>query len=263
MADAVGEKDDAMHARTMAGRIRDKILTFYDRNNHKFGNGVESSLALSYGVFAAEPEEERQLARSLGEHYRANGHTWDGGFMGYEIYPMLARHGYGDDALMVLRNTKGPSPTASIVKYDATTYYEAYHADKFEQMRQGLNFIVHSHPAAWLVTDLAGVRPDPLVPGGYRLIFAPAVPETEILDWVTGALTTSQGTARSAWRLAGANMQWDITVPPNTTAEIRVPAADAASVQGVAELKSLGFRDGHALFEAGPGNYCIGVRRSL
>ena len=81
-----------------------------------------------------------------------NGHKFDGGFMTHELYPMLSRHGYVDDALKMLRNPEYPGPAWSINKYDATTYWKAYYLDKDFQMNRGLNFIAFAHPTDWLLT---------------------------------------------------------------------------------------------------------------
>ena len=234
-------------------------MKFYDPKKHTFGNGTQDSLALAFGVIR-DPAEAKALAASMAGYYRANGHKFDGGFMTYELYPMLSRHGYVDDALKMLRNPGYPGPAWSVREYDATTYWEAYYLDKDFQMNRGLNFIAFAHPTGWMMTDLAGIRADPDVPGGRRLILAPSVPATETLDWVKASMKTMHGTVASAWKLEAGNLAWTFTIPPNTTAEIRVPADEAGLVKGMEAAKALGFHSGLALYEGGPGDYSIHSR---
>jgi alpha-L-rhamnosidase len=254
LADALGKPDDASHARQHAEKVRGTVMSFYDTAQHTFNNGTHDSLALAYGLVADRAEQEK-VAASLAGYYRANGHQFDGGFMSYEIYPQLSRHGYGDDAVRMLVNTEPPGPARSAKEDDATTFWEAYYLDHDFQMNRGLNFVAFAHSIGWMITDLAGIRCDPAVPGGQRLILEPAVPKSERLEWVQASLQTAQGMAKSAWKLAQTKLHWEVTVPPNTVAEVRIPTADAASVKGAEKLKPLGSRSGHAVYEATSGTY--------
>ena len=196
MAESLDKAQDAAEARAYADVIRKGILTRYDAEKHTFGNGTQDSLALAYGIFTDDPAEEKALAESMVGYYRTNGHKFDGGFMTYELYPMLTEHGYVDDALTMLLNSDYPGPAGSVVHYDATTYWERYLLDKKEQLDRGLNFVAFAHPTDWMVRYLAGIRLDPSVPGGRRLILEPHVPSKR-LDHVKASQETQHGTIRS------------------------------------------------------------------
>lgn len=223
MAEGLGKKEDAAHARAHSEKIRAALMTFYDAKKHTFGNGTHDSLALAFGVIQ-DPAEVKALAASLVGYYRANGHKFDGGFMTYELYPMLSRHGYVDEALKMLRNPNYPGPAWSIDNYDATTYWEAYYLDKDFQMNRGLNFIAFAHPTGWMLTDLAGLRLDPAVPGGRRLLLAPTIPVKEKLDWVKASVKTLHGTLRSEWRKQpDGTVEWQFEIPANVSARVVPP----------------------------------------
>ena len=259
IADALGKTKDAAHARTYAEKIRATIMGFYDAKKHAFGNGTHDSLALAYGVIT-NAVEQKAVAASLAGYYQANGHQFDGGFMSYEIYPQLSKFGYVDDAYKMLINPEPPGPARSVQEYDATSFYERYWLDHARQMHCGLDFMAFAHSIGWMITDLAGIRFDPAVTGGRRLILAPTVPRTEKLDWVKATVKTMQGTVESAWKLDDGELAWNLTIPANTAAEIRVPTDEAGTVKGVEGLRSLGFCDGQARYEAGSGSYSINSR---
>ena len=70
------------------------------------------------------------------------------------------------------------------------------------------------------------------------------------------------GTISSSWKREGGQFTLDVTIPPNTTATIYVPAQDAARVlecgQPAKQSRSLTFLrmdEGNAVFEAGSGYY--------
>jgi alpha-L-rhamnosidase len=259
IADALGKTDDATRARQHAGKVRATVMTFYDARNHTFGNGTHDSLALAYGVMT-DREEQKRLAASLVGYYRANGHQFDGGFMSYEIYPQLSRFGYVDDAVKMLVNTDPPGPARSVKEDDATSFWEAYYREHDFQMNRGLNFIAFAHSIGWMITDLAGIRYAPGVPGGEQILLVPEVPRAGKPSHVKATVETPAGTVRSSWSLKDGTFAWEFNVPANVTAEIRIPADDASTVKGVEGLKPLGFQDGAVRFEAGSGSYSITSR---
>ena len=220
IADALGKPDDAMHARAHAEKVRATIMSFYDKTKHTFGNGTHDSLALAYGVIENAAEQQK-LAASLVGWYRANGHQFDGGFMSHEIYPQLSRFGYVDDAVKILTNTEPPGPARTVKVYDATTFWEAYYLDHDFQMNRGLDFIAYSHSIGWMLTDLAGIRYESpaLKPG--ILTLAPVFPSS--LDHAAATVEIPSGIVRSTWKKESDTIHWNVTVPWNTTATVKLP----------------------------------------
>lgn len=259
LADALGKPEDATHARAHSEKIRRGILKYYDSENHTFGNGTQDSLALALGVIE-DPAEAEKLAASLAGHYRKNENTFDGGFMSYLIYPMLARYGYEDIAYKMMVNTGYPGPAWSIETHDATTYWERYFKNFDLQINRGLSFIAFAHPGSWMLMDLAGIRFDYDDPGQSKLIIAPTFPESNELQWVHASLRTLQGTAESRWRKEadGRRIRLEVTIPPNTRAEIRLPDAKAQAIEGAKYLKPLSSEDGKT-FAALPGFYSFTI----
>ena len=226
MARALGKDDDAEWAAGVAESARAAVMRFYRPDEHTFGNGTQDSLALAFGIIP-DPEENKRLAGSLVNHYRKNGHQFDGGFLSYWIYPMLSRYGYGDDALKMMRNTGYPGPAWSIEAHDATTFWELFTKNLAAQFQRSLNHHAINHPAAWLLTDLAGIRFDNAHPGEGRLILAPAVPVAVNLGWVSASLMTRHGEVESSWKKDGNAVTWNFSVPPNTSATLHPPQGAA------------------------------------
>jgi alpha-L-rhamnosidase len=238
MALAIDKTADADWAFGVAETARDAVMRFYRRDEHTFGNGTQDSLALAFEVMS-DAEENQRLAASLANHYRNNGHQFDGGFMSYWIYPMLSRYGYGDDALKMMRNTDYPGPAWSIERYDATTFWEMFTFDTVAQFQRSLNHHAINHPAAWLLTDLAGIRLDNTRPGGRHLILEPSVPGGEQLEWVSASMLTRHGKVESAWKTEGRTVTWEFAIPPNCEAKLNPPSSalmERISVNGKQEL---------------------------
>lgn len=259
MAATLGETKDAAHARRFAEKILAAIMEDYDAQNHTFGNATYDSLALAYQVIT-KPEERKAVAKSIAAEYRGNGHQFNGGFMSYEIYSMLAEYGFVDDAYEMLVNTDYPGPAQSIKGYDATTFFERYCKSRVEQMKVGQNFWAFGHSTGWMVKYLAGLGYDPDKPMGRGMILAPKVPRPGKLNQVTASLKTPTGLCKSDWTYVDGVFDWRFTIPANSSAEVHIPTDDAASIQGAAGMEKLRSEEGVAIYHAVAGTYTVQSR---
>lgn len=220
-ATQLGKDDDAKWSRDLADRIGQSIIkTYYDAKNNTFGNGTHDSLALEFGIL--KPSQRPALAASLAKVYRDNGKQFDGGFMSYNIYPQLTKYGEVDLALEMLRNPDYPGLAQSIRDHDATTIFERFRIDSRQrQLRHSLDHHAMNHPTAWLLNDIAGIQSHPDHAGMQHLLLAPHIPKD--LDHAHATLETSYGSVASGWRKANGTITWDIQIPPNSFAEVRLP----------------------------------------
>jgi alpha-L-rhamnosidase len=129
--------------------------------------------------------------------------------------------------------------------------------------------------AAWNMESLAGIRPDPAGPGFKKSIIKPNM--VGDLQWVNAHHDSPYGKIVSNWKRdpstslrAGGKLTMDVTIPPNTTATIFVPAKDSASVTesgpstglraGKPATKAVGVKflrmeNGAAVYAVGSGHY--------
>jgi alpha-L-rhamnosidase len=113
---------------------------------------------------------------------------------------------------------------------------------------------------------LAGVSA--LEPGYKRISLVP-----EPGNGITSAALsyeTRYGTVRSAWKQTGNGLTLDVTVPGNTTAELRIPAPSRwavtegdRSAEDSAGVRFLRMDDSAAFFELGSGTYSFAVDPAL
>ncbi len=73
----------------------------------------------------------------------------------------------------------------------------------------------------WVVERVAGLAPDPSVPGYKHFFVRPLIGGP--LDFVRAELETPYGKAPSVWTLKNKQVVMDIVVPPNTTATVEFP----------------------------------------
>jgi alpha-L-rhamnosidase len=117
--------------------------------------------------------------------------------------------------------------------------------------------------ARWCYYALGGIRPDPASPGFKKIIIKPAI--VGDLHWVECHHDSPYGRIVSNWRRRDGRLLMEVTVPPNASATVHVPAATPESVteSGAPAIQARGVKllrggTGVAVFHVESGNYCFG-----
>jgi hypothetical protein len=80
----------------------------------------------------------------------------------------------------------------------------------------------------WFYGDLAGLAPDPDAPGFKRVRIRPQpVPG---ITWARASHLSPRGRVSVAWSRDGGSFSLEVELPPNTSAEVRLPDARLADV---------------------------------
>lgn len=228
-ARVLGRADEMKRYAAEAAAVKGAFTSHYFDTNGKLKNTTETQTAYLLTIaFDLIPEALRGKAAA---HLVALVHAADDhlrtGFLGTPfIAPVLDEMGQGELARKVLFKETYPSWFFSIDQ-GATTMWERWnsysHADGFGSAgMNSFNHYAYGAIGAWMVERLAGLAPDPEQPG-YKHFFIQPFPGGP-LQSAAAELETPYGLARSAWALEGDRLTLEATVPPNTTATLRVPA---------------------------------------
>ena len=116
-----------------------------------------------------------------------------------------------------------------MVEKGATTIWELWNGDTADPaMNSGNHVMQIGDLAVWMYEYLAGIRSDPDKPG-FRHILIHPYPAGD-LTFVKASHQSMYGTIAELLEARGGKFTLDVTVPPNTTATVWIPAKDAASV---------------------------------
>ena len=180
-------------------------------------------LALKFDLL---PENLRPVvAKRLAEDVEQNGHLTTG-FVGVGlICPMLTEIGRSDLAWQLVFTDSYPSWLFS-VRNGATTIWERWDGWTPEKGFQASSMNSFNHYSlgsvgVWLYSGAAGIQADEAQPGYKHFTLAPQF--TSRLSHVKATLDTPYGVIASHWHAEGEQMLYDVTVPPNTTAELVLP----------------------------------------
>ncbi len=174
------------------------------------------------------------------------------------VLPVLTATGHHDIAFTVATQTDEPSwgYWTDVAKF--TALGEHWPADTRSRNHHFFGAIVQ-----WFYEDLAGMRP---LEAGYRKIeFRPEIPSTG-LEAVSASYESVRGTIATRWRRTAAGLELDVTVPPNATGRVYVPAPGPKSVTEIGggraviaerapSVTFVGVEDGRVVYEMGSGKY--------
>jgi alpha-L-rhamnosidase len=267
MAKAAGRTEDAAKYDDLFTKIRAAYQKEYILPDGHVKGETQTCYVLSL-YFDLLPEELRaNAAKYLIEDIRKHDNHLTTGFIGVRhLCPILTRMGYADAAYTLLQNDTYPSWGYSI-KHGATTVWERWDGWTEEKGFQdpGMNSFNHyslGSVGEWLFESVAGIDLDPEIPAFKHSIIRP-VPGGG-LTYANASYNSLYGQIMSGWKLNGNRLALDVTIPPNTTATVYVPAGEGAKITegGKPAEKAEGLRflrneKGYAVFEADSGSYAF------
>jgi alpha-L-rhamnosidase len=267
-ATLLGKPAEAERFNRLAGQLVTGLNAKYlDRERGQYDNGAQTTsvLPLAFGMVPAD-QRQRVFDHLVGKITReTKGHIGTGLVGGQWLNRVLAEFGREDLSYAFATNRTYPS-WGYMIEKGATTVWELWNGDTADPaMNSGNHVMLVGDLVIWLYENLAGIQPDPEQPGFKHILMRPT--PVGDLRFVRAQHQTVHGAITSHWRRTGDAFQWDVTLPPNTTATLSIPATDAQSIRqnGRSALQAPGLRfikmqGDRAVFEAGSGQYRLQSR---
>ena len=263
VAKRMGRTRDAAEFDELARQVRQDFLQAYYRPaEHSVATGSQAALATTLH-FGLVPEEDREhvLANLVAELERAQYRQSTGEVCFRMLVQALADGGRSDVVYRMIDRTDPPG-YGHMLKLGFKTLSE-----RWDKPGSSMNHCMFGHIQEWFQNSIVGIRQSPDSIGFKHLLLKPE-PVGDLTS-ASGYYDSIHGRIESRWRIEDDRFHWRITVPPNTTAEVHVPTADAGTVtesgrsaqqaQGVTLLREEPARRkesvGRAVFEVGPGAY--------
>ncbi len=265
IATILGKPDDAQ---TFDALSMDAKRAFQNAFVNADGTIVDETqtgyvLALHFDLL---PEELRTAAADrLATLIRENGDHLSTGFVGTPyINWVLSETGHLDVAYTLLNQQSWPSWLYSVLN-GATTIWERWDGWTQEKGFQDPSMNSFNHYAygaigAWIYAVVGGIDLDPNCPG-YKQIKMRPQPGGSLTS-ARAELSSMYGKITSAWSWNDGKFDWQISVPPNTTATIYVPASQADTIlengkpaETAPGVSLLRHEPGATVFKIEAGNY--------
>lgn len=199
--------------------------------NYANGTVTANILPLWFGMVPGELEDKvfaNIISKTMNDF---GGHVSTGVVGIQQLMRTLTDYGRSDLALRLATDTTYPS-WGYMAKHGATTIWELWNGDTGDpSMNSGNHVMLLGDLIIWYYEYLGGIKP--LAPGYSKIMLKPY--PIKGLDHVNSSYRSVSGLIESKWRSKGDRFEWDIVIPPNTTAEVYLPTED-----GYAEKRILG-----------------------
>ncbi len=252
MAAAVGKKQEAADYAALFNSIKAAFAKKYLKPDGSLAVDTQTAYATALFMDLLPADARKKagdiLAQKIRERASADNSGMGTGFLGTRPLPrVLTDTGHHDLALELLLSHKFPS-WGYEVDQGATTIWERWNSFTKEKGfgDAGMNSFAHYSFGAvcqWMFESVAGINS--AAPGYKKILIAPQPGGT--LTHVKAHYDSIRGRIATEWKNEGGKFRLDVTIPPNTTAEVRLPTNGESYVPKTARRISDG------LYEVGAG----------
>ena len=277
MAEAIGEKEDAKDYQITYRKVQEAFLSNYMGEDGRLKENTQTACAMALDLDVLPSSFKPTVAKQLLQLLQANKGYLTTGFLGSKhLLPALSNAGYQQEALELFTKKGFPSWLYEVVN-GATSIWERWDSYTLEngfggEQNTGMNSFSHyafGAVAEWMFRHLVGIE---MMDNGFRKIVIRPEPNAA-LGPVSASYHSINGEIKSAWSLEGEQLQMQVSIPANTTAQIWIPAKShdlvkegnlpLLEVEGIGRLEMM---DNYLVLEVGSGQYrftSMGVGQSL
>ncbi|RYY54528.1 MAG: alpha-rhamnosidase [Chitinophagaceae bacterium] len=223
-AEALGLTADAAEFSAIAAKVNTAFnKKYYNAEKKSYANNTVTAnlLPLSFGLVPAA-DKAAVFANIRGRLKEFDDHVNSGIIGGMWLMRGLTDNGAGDLAYRLATNKTYPS-WGYMVEKGATTIWELWNGDAANpMMNSGNHQMLLGDLLIWYYEYLAGIKTDAKEVAFKKVIMNPYFPEG--LNFVNASLDTKYGMVKSEWKKTDAGLEWNITIPPNASADVYLPA---------------------------------------
>ncbi|GGC30153.1 alpha-rhamnosidase [Parapedobacter defluvii] len=250
-AGLLGHRQDSVAYGQVAHKIKQAINDkFLDKEKAIYATGSQAELSgpLYWGVV---PEAYRQqVADNLAKRVVADDKHLDVGLLGSKtLLGALSDNGYADLAFEVATQQTYPS-WGWWIRNGATTLYETW---KIETETLSRNHVMFGEISAWFYKALGGINADEQNPGFRTFVVRPHF--VKGMDSFRAIYDSPGGEIVSSWNRINDRVAFDLTIPPNTQATVRLEDVVSAIDSNTGMPIGIDSRTGNGDFHLGSGSY--------
>jgi alpha-L-rhamnosidase len=257
LAVSLGRTDEVRRCGERLATLRPLVhKTFYRPEKGAYLYSNQSSLAMALYARIPPPQLRAAIMAQLENEIVVgkNGHL-DTGLLGtFILLDLLIHENRNDLIALMMGQTTYPGWGYLINEVGLKTWPETWSG-------WGSHVIlVTATPGSWFFEGLGGLRPDQAHPGFKHFTLRPGL--VKGVDWVKCGYRSPYGRIISNWKREDGKLTLAVTIPPNTTATVYIPAdneglvleSDHPAAEAVG-VKFLRMENHHAVYAVGSGVY--------
>lgn len=257
-AQLTGNQQDIQGFKELASRIKEAYNTkFFNVDSAKYDNNTVTANILSLRLGLVPEGQEQKVFENIVKKTEVdfNGHVSTGVLGIQQLMRGLTQYGNVDLAYKIATNDTYPS-WGYMIKKGATTIWELWNGDTADPAMNSANHVMLlGDLVIWYYEDLAGIKNHPGSVAYKKLWMEPMFPEG--LSHVKASYKSVYGEIKSEWTKEDGLFSWNITIPGNTSATVKLPKGlniVKPDQKGVRNFKET---DSGIEIELGSGNYVL------
>jgi alpha-L-rhamnosidase len=189
-----------------------------------YGNNTVTAniLPLAFGLVPTEYVDDvvKNVVRTI--ITGNNGHICCGVIGVQWLMRELSRRGFADVAFLLASNTTYPS-YGYMIANGATTIWELWNGNTASpKMNSGNHVMLLGDLLPWFYENIGGIKSDRKRVGFKHIVMRPNF-EIQDLSSADVSYVTPYGKVSSKWTKTLQHLDWEVTIPANTTAELHLP----------------------------------------
>src|SRR5690554_3852762 len=255
-ATLTGNEQDIEGFEELASKIREAYNEkFFDTETARYDNNTVTANILSLQLGLVPEGRETEVFDNIVQKTEVdfNGHVSTGVLGIQQLMRGLTEHGNVDLAYKIATNRTYPSWGYMFDK-GATTIWELWNGDTADPaMNSGNHVMLLGDVLIWLYEDLAGIKNYPGSTAYKKLWMEPKFPDG--LSHVNASYDSPYGEISSEWRKENGSFNWNITIPANTSAIVKLPRDLNILIPSEEGVRIVNDSDDYFEFEIGSGSY--------
>jgi len=258
-ASVMGDSENEKRYAELAEKLKNIVKTeFWDKPvTGKINRQTLFSTLLYHGIIPVSEMDAARDSLLKAVQNGPSGHFNTGIFGTKYVLETLSENTSPENVFNIVNSTAFPG-WGFMIDNGATTIWETW--------KESDNTFSNCHPMFGTVTEwfyrwLAGIRPDPENPGFKKFIINPSTPDG--LEFVNCKYYSPFGEIVSNWKKLPDKLQYEITIPSKTSANVILPVIQSQKITIESKDKNFnpekisGLQTGN--FELGEGEYLITV----
>jgi alpha-L-rhamnosidase len=251
----LGKSEDARQFSELAEKIRSAFNEkFFNATNRTYATGSQCANAIALVMGICEPANRSAVVDAIVRDVRSRGNALTAGDVGYRYLLRALADGGRNDVIFEINNQSDKPGYGMQLAKGKTSLTEAWDGGSSQ------NHFMLGQIQEWFYHDLAGIQN---VEGnaGFRKIIINPHPVGDV-TWTKASYNCIRGKIVSDWKRDEKTFALNVTIPPNTTATIFMPATSAQAVteHGKPASESLGVQfvrleSNRAVFKVASGKY--------
>jgi len=257
-ATLTGNEEDIAGYEDLAAKIKEAYnARFFNADSALYDNNTVTANILSLRLGLVPEGNEQKVSDNIVRKTEVdfNGHVSTGVLGIQHLMRGLTEQGNVDLAYRIATNRTYPSWGYTIEK-GATTIWELWNGDTADPAMNSANHVMLlGDLLIWFYEDLAGIKNHPESTAYKKLLMEPKFPEG--LSHVKASYKSVYGEIKSEWKKENGTFQWDITIPGNSSAVIRLPKELNISAPVGEGIRNVTETDTSIEIELGSGSYSL------